>query len=310
MLKHAIASHNLPDMSSEVVVIEVGKAPPPLRETLSPGINACQKEIAETQAKRHPEAHVATGCIGNGIEPTMRSDVAVKYENSGGHTNEHTKDGDDNEQNSTKHKWDTDRKTFFVHKSVLCKSSRFFQTATKPEWSPQEHRPIDLTDEIPEIFQLYLQWLYTDKLSVKFRPVKKTNEEGEEWDAEQISLSHLIGGYLLGEKLMDGQYQTAIIRTLIGWVMNEDTYPANFLVQWAYQGTTEGSPLRRLLVDFWTWEAHAAWVTDKLVEDTCVEFAQDVILALVKDRPQPTGDDSGKDMRPWIAAPDDYTPEG
>ncbi|KAH9879883.1 hypothetical protein J1614_001907 [Plenodomus biglobosus] len=105
---------------------------------------------------------------------------------------------------------------------------------------------------------------------------------------------------------MDGKYQTAVIRTLISWATNEDIYPAYSLVQWAYQGTTKGSPSRRLLVDFWAWEAHAAWVKDKIVADTCVEFAQDVILALVKDRPEPTGADRGKDMRPWIATPENY----
>ncbi|KAF2851135.1 hypothetical protein T440DRAFT_375303, partial [Plenodomus tracheiphilus IPT5] len=158
----------------------------------------------------------------------------------------------------------------------------------------------------PEVFQLYSQWLYTNRIAVQVHPSMKTNEKGVEEDTEKVSLSHLFRSYLLGETLADSTYQTAVIRTLIRWVRKEDTYPANLLICSVYQGTTKGSPLRKLLVDFWVWEASAEWLTDSLVEDTCAEFAQNIISALVKQRPRPTCDNSEKDLRPWIATPGIY----
>ncbi|KAI8939472.1 hypothetical protein NX059_003245 [Plenodomus lindquistii] len=240
------------------------------------------------------------------LEQSTSSNEVDREETAHGHTQWHQEDrmiGTDKYDGQNP---GAEQRTFYVHKSVLCKTSRFFQTATKPEWSGTGPHTIVLPNEIPGIFHMYTQWLYTDKLAVKLRLFKEVDEGGVESESEQVSLSHLVQSYLLGEMLMDSVYQRAIMGTLIRWVKNENTYPANFLVRWAYEGTTEGSPLRRLLVDFWVWEASATWVTKKLVEDTCVEFAQDVIVALVEKRPSPVHEDQGTDSRPWIAFPKKY----
>ena len=48
---------------------------------------------------------------------------------------------------------------FHVHENVLCQTSGFFQTATKPIWNGEPQRPIDLTNEVNSIFEQYLHWL-------------------------------------------------------------------------------------------------------------------------------------------------------
>jgi len=51
----------------------------------------------------------------------------------------------------------TKQQTFHVHKTVLCKTSGFSKAALKPEWQGSEPRPVDLTDEDPATFKMYLQ---------------------------------------------------------------------------------------------------------------------------------------------------------
>jgi hypothetical protein len=50
--------------------------------------------------------------------------------------------------------------TYHVHREVLAVAP-YFQNALKPEWETQrDSKPIDLSVELPRIFDLYLQYLY------------------------------------------------------------------------------------------------------------------------------------------------------
>jgi hypothetical protein len=49
-----------------------------------------------------------------------------------------------------------------IHESVVCKTSTFFDNAMKPEWASARPDPrrVDLSDEEPDIFSIYIHWLY------------------------------------------------------------------------------------------------------------------------------------------------------
>ena len=49
---------------------------------------------------------------------------------------------------------------FTVHTDVFTKRSRFLCAARKPEWLTDATKPVDLTDEDPEVFQAYLNCVY------------------------------------------------------------------------------------------------------------------------------------------------------
>ena len=50
---------------------------------------------------------------------------------------------------------------FTVHADVFTQRSRFFATARKPEWlAGDSSKPVDLSDEDPDIFQAYLNCVY------------------------------------------------------------------------------------------------------------------------------------------------------
>jgi hypothetical protein len=55
---------------------------------------------------------------------------------------------------------------FPIHESDILKSSKLFDTAMKPEWAAARTDPriVDLTNEKPEVFTVYIHWLYLKTL--------------------------------------------------------------------------------------------------------------------------------------------------
>ncbi|KAF2130160.1 hypothetical protein P153DRAFT_269394, partial [Dothidotthia symphoricarpi CBS 119687] len=98
-------------------------------------------------------------------------------------------------------------------------------------------KPIDLSDERPVDFAYYSHWLYTKRIIYK--------------DDTSTSSRRLARLYVLGEKLMDQQFQAAIIDAMIEFVEEKRLLPSMHCIEIIYNGTTAESPARRLMVDIW-----------------------------------------------------------
>lgn len=181
-------------------------------------------------------------------------------------------------------------KMFQVHKSVLCQTSRFFQTATKPRWTAQRKKPIDLSEDDPEIFALYVQWLYTGSVAVKSKREDNDEDDAEpekgnvEIRVEDISCRCLVKCYVLGEKLMDLTYQNVIMELLLTLAPVRTGIPSYDTIRIAYKGTTTNSPLRKLFVDIWVWCGYPLRQKGDLVMESSPEFANDLVHALLAQR--------------------------
>ncbi|KAJ4365564.1 hypothetical protein N0V83_008184 [Neocucurbitaria cava] len=187
---------------------------------------------------------------------------------------------------------------FPVHEALLRKSSLFFDNAMKPEWaaSKLDPRDVDLTDEDPEVFKVYLHWLYMRTLPTVHRDL---NLRGQKHEFDQLS-----NCYILGEKLMDVRFKNAILDGVVD-AMNNTPFctgkmPGEASINIIYSGTSEGSPARRLLVDIWVMYAGENWIkhlTDKLPHEFVLEFSR----ALLKDKCN-----GKKDTRRWRTRMEDY----
>ncbi|KAH8644972.1 hypothetical protein IG631_02436 [Alternaria alternata] len=121
-----------------------------------------------------------------------------------------------------------------VHEFLISSSSEFFKNATKPEWRT-ESRPIDLSDEQPHIFRRYCQWLYSGHMAPDL--------------PEKSIFQCLAYMYVLGEKIVDYEFQNAVIQAIISDMGRKNKVPSLGTIKIIYDGTTEGSAARRLLVD-------------------------------------------------------------
>jgi hypothetical protein len=110
---------------------------------------------------------------------------------------------------------DSGIKEFSVHEDLICPRSHFFEKALNGAWKESEERKVDLPEDEPEVFALYLKLRYvstvhiSNRVALTFRlqtntlPIKKSGAPAEAKvivSREYTSLSKL---YVLAEKLMD-----------------------------------------------------------------------------------------------------------
>ena len=125
-----------------------------------------------------------------------------------------------------------------VHKAILVESSKFFKKVVKPEWGAIRPDPgiIELEHMDLEIFKLYVNWVY-------FGTIKLSKE-----DINDVYTA-LAKAYVLGEELMDVKFKNDVLDTIIDVLWKLDDWPFGEPVAIIYNGTTETSPARRLMVD-------------------------------------------------------------
>jgi len=139
-----------------------------------------------------------------------------------------------------------------VHGDCLSRYSEFFTAALKKEWREGQSRTIKLPEETLLDMGYYIEHLYGVPL-----PTHKLKSGPLVLDAEQPSYELLATLYVLGERMLDTYYRNKIIQEFLRLVrFNEygpsitDSWPGPKAVSTIYQGTTEESPARRLMVDF------------------------------------------------------------
>jgi len=125
-----------------------------------------------------------------------------------------------------------------IHKAILVESSKFFKKAVKPRWSPSrpDSDTIELKDMDLDTFKLYIHWLYFGAIKLP-----EENVDGV--------YTALTKAYVLGEELMDVKFKNDALDTIIDVLWKIDDWPFGDPVTIIYNGTTEKSPARRLMVD-------------------------------------------------------------
>ena len=132
----------------------------------------------------------------------------------------------------------TSEQQFFIHSSVLEKSSDFFKAALKPQWFRSAPREVKLPEEDPNTFIVYANWLYSGAMSMR-------------------GCMELARLYVLGEKLIDPTFQDMVINAIVAKSRKPDVNgkkwdPGRAPISVLYRNTPEGSPARRLMVNFYT----------------------------------------------------------
>jgi hypothetical protein len=164
-----------------------------------------------------------------------------------------------------------------VHETRLSERSEFFASASKKEWKEgQEHR-VPLPDDTTPIVDLYVQWIYSGKILSRKTLVEEEAADGQECKNEP-AFDLLIGGFVFGEKIQDGNFKDAVLDALVHTVTTPNEkgvcwYPTKSWVDQAYVGTPEGSPIRRLLVDMYTYHGKADWLDGQKNVDFLADLA-------------------------------------
>jgi hypothetical protein len=184
--------------------------------------------------------------------------------------------------------------TFDVHEDIITARSPFFKKAMSGDWKEAQDRLVKLPDDNPAIFQLYVHLLYTNMLAVVPDPLPP-NYTGSN---EHVKLAKL---YVLAEKLQDIDTKNTVLEAMLLATRQTRSdgkcyYPGNGPICLIYAGTVPGSPMRKLLVDFYTYQAEANWLSES-DETWPTEFTHELAIKLLDKREAPidptrTGDAS------------------
>ncbi|KAK5120435.1 hypothetical protein LTR85_006374 [Meristemomyces frigidus] len=135
--------------------------------------------------------------------------------------------------------------TYFVNEHLICNASMYFATAMKQEWREGRRRVLDLCDENPKTFNIYLNWLYRKKLVIGYTEDQNAVEHSK-W-------SCLVNAYILGDKLIDPDFKDVVTDAMVLLYLTKRhagvrVYPGCSHRVKLYENTTEGSKARKLFV--------------------------------------------------------------
>lgn len=161
--------------------------------------------------------------------------------------------------------------------------------ARKPEWlEGNPERPVDLTDEDPEVFQGYMNCVYfgsdivqywvNDKLSSQPRGSASAEEMQQFHDT---IFTKFIELYVLAQKMIDFQTANMVIDEIIRFRETAKVVPVPMqaAISLAYKFTVKNDPLRRLLRDCWVCDPRKTDREVLLADDFPVECLQDIAVA-------------------------------
>lgn len=138
--------------------------------------------------------------------------------------------------------------------------------------------PIDLSEEKQVNFRCYRDWLYYNLVYT------------------DTPFQRLARMYVLGERLLDREFQDAVLSKMMSRCDLGDELPCATTIKIIYRGTPENSPARRLLADIHGW---ACTSVDEL-DLKHTEFIRDMLDVVFNNRDAPLGE------YPWIDNPDRY----
>jgi hypothetical protein len=95
--------------------------------------------------------------------------------------------------------------------------------------------------------------------------------------------SLLVESFIFGEKIQDGDFKDAVVDAMILSIntMGKDDkhwYPSGPAVDRAYEGTPEGSPMRKLMVDIHVNHGNREWLEGVMDIDFVKDLAEDIYV--------------------------------
>lgn len=142
-----------------------------------------------------------------------------------------------------------ERRIFLLHKTLAIRASEFFEAALDPRWS--DARPINMTDEDPFVFAIFVDWLESGCIRFDVWDASKRKEWNVPEAATRVphgsEIYLLICAYGLGDMLLAPDFRDAVVSELL-----ELKYTAldPVHVDHAYANSRPGSTIRRAMVEF------------------------------------------------------------
>lgn len=152
-----------------------------------------------------------------------------------------------------------DEHPLVVHESYITLNSEFFKMALKKQWIEGQTRLIKLPEDDLETMTNYLTFTYGRGL-----PTSKLDSMPAEDGSKQWAL--LVKLYILGDRRLDKCVRNAVITELVRLSSLRDKNGIRYFMptsvtNMCLNGTPDGSPIRRLIIDEYVFNGRKSWLT-------------------------------------------------
>ncbi|KAF2751799.1 hypothetical protein M011DRAFT_391532, partial [Sporormia fimetaria CBS 119925] len=168
------------------------------------------------------------------------------------------------------------QKEFAIHKGLICDRSEFFKNALGGNWAETDN--VKLPEDDAELFAIYQEFLYTNRLPVN-------DNEGDPQNKYLI----LCKIYVLCEKLLDTSSKDAVLSALEALCKTKfderRVCPDFQCVEAIYNGTPQGNKARMLLASVYAINGDEEVLEKILVsEHQWADFSRDLFRAMMAHR--------------------------
>jgi hypothetical protein len=170
------------------------------------------------------------------------------------------------------------QQSFDVHVALLTARSPFFKRALNGNWAEAIERVVNLPEDDPKAFEMYVHLLYTGTIATE-----QTAGTGlEKWGEECSSLATL---FVLAEKLQDLETKNVTLRDFVVTMMRYGYLrPPINVVRTLYTGTPTESFARKAVVDAFSVWSERVTADRHLLEQYPHDFKEDLLLSVLAKR--------------------------
>jgi len=162
-----------------------------------------------------------------------------------------------------------EKKSFRLHKSLLCHASKYFDAALNGGFKEAEEEKIEMLGDCAEMFKHFQFWLYSNTINMS------TNKRFD------IEWKQLIDLFIFGEARGIPNLMNCAIDGLIDKQAYMFWTPLD-QIPYIYDNTAPKSPLRQLLVDLVIRDSNFhddSWFSEVTFQWTTKEFLSDLAVA-------------------------------
>ena len=141
-----------------------------------------------------------------------------------------------------------EQKKFFVHKKLICHYSGFFRGALEGNFAEAEDNVVELEDDHPDLFALFVTWLYTKHINLTINAseaqIPLPPAVSENYSEVAVRL------WVLADKLQARRFGNAVISEFHSILTGPKSSIRYAALVYTWSHTTDNANLRKLLVEW------------------------------------------------------------
>jgi hypothetical protein len=137
-----------------------------------------------------------------------------------------------------------------IYKDLIAYYSEYFCNALKKPWKEAEDRLIELPDIDPQVFDIFVDWLYTQKVPEKNRHWIKPTDDMKSNSTRHVQLVEnlIVRTYVFADRFLAPKFRCAIYNHFAASLVKDAIPPYYEVIIFAFENLSEKSAMLDLLV--------------------------------------------------------------